>query len=168
MTSSTPSGQRNDGAWLAGLWVGLSVVGCLLVYFVWGPHLPPGAQSSSASSQQFDIKVLAVIATPVVIGVLLYFGWALAFWRQRPGDVPDAQADEPRPGIGLAEGGDPLGDVGEEVARLELEVVIVDACQGPLLSCDLDGARRRQADSSRNGRPALGPRASRAVDGRLW
>jgi cytochrome c oxidase subunit II len=90
MTSSTPSGQRNDGAWLAGLWVGLSVVGCLLVYFVWGPHLPPGAQSSSASSQQFDIKVLAVIATPVVIGVLLYFGWALAFWRQRPGDDTDA------------------------------------------------------------------------------
>jgi cytochrome c oxidase subunit 2 len=90
MTSSTPSGQRNDGAWLAGLWVGLSVVGCLLVYFVWGPHLPPGAQSGSASSQQFDIKVLAVIATPVVIGVLLYFGWALAFWRQRLGDDTDA------------------------------------------------------------------------------
>jgi cytochrome c oxidase subunit II len=90
MTSSTPSGQRNDGAWLAGLWVGLSVVGCLLVYFAWGPHLPPGAQSNSASSQQFDIRVLAVIATPVVIGVLLYFGWALAFWRQRPGDDTDA------------------------------------------------------------------------------
>ncbi|HEX6451343.1 MAG TPA: cytochrome c oxidase subunit II [Trebonia sp.] len=89
-TSSTPSGRRNDGAWLAGLWIGLSVVGCLLVYFVWGPHLPPGAQSNSASSQQFDIRVLAVIATPVVIGVLLYFGWALAFWRQRPGDETDA------------------------------------------------------------------------------
>jgi cytochrome c oxidase subunit II len=90
MTASTPSGRRNDGAWLAGLWVGLSVVGCLLVYFVWGPHLPPGAQSNSAASQQFDIKVLAVIATPVIIGVLLYFGWALAFWRQRPGDDTDA------------------------------------------------------------------------------
>lgn len=90
MTSSTPSGQRNDGAWLAGLWIGLSIVGCLLVYFVWGPHLPPGAQSNSAASQQFDVKVLAVIATPVIIGVLLYFGWALAFWRQRPGDDTDA------------------------------------------------------------------------------
>ena len=90
MTSPIPSGQRNDGAWLAGLWVALSVAGCLLVYFVWGPHLPPGAQSDSAASQQFDIKVLAVIATPVIIGVLLYFGWALAFWRQRPGDETDA------------------------------------------------------------------------------
>jgi len=90
MTSSTPSGQRNDGAWLAGLWIGLSAVCCLLVYFVWGPHLPPGAQSNSAATQQFDIKVLAVIATPVIVGVLLYFGWALAFWRQRPGDDTDA------------------------------------------------------------------------------
>ena len=34
--------------------------------------------------------MLATIATPVVIGVLLYFGWALAFWRQKPGDETDA------------------------------------------------------------------------------
>jgi cytochrome c oxidase subunit 2 len=26
----------------------------------------------------------------VVIGILLYFGWALAFWRQKPGDETDA------------------------------------------------------------------------------
>ena len=31
-----------------------------------------------------------MIATPVVIGVLLYFGYALAFWRQKPGDETDA------------------------------------------------------------------------------
>ena len=30
------------------------------------------------------------MATPVVVGVLLYFGWALAFWRQKPGDETDA------------------------------------------------------------------------------
>ena len=52
--------------------------------------MPPGAQSSTAASQQTDITVLATIATPVVIGVLLYFGWALAFWRQKPGDETDA------------------------------------------------------------------------------
>jgi cytochrome c oxidase subunit II len=60
------------------------------VALVWGPHLPPGAQSSSAASQQTDITVLATIATPVVVGVLLYFGWALTFWRQKPGDETDA------------------------------------------------------------------------------
>jgi cytochrome c oxidase subunit II len=83
-------GGRRDGLWLAVLWVILSVVCCMLVYFVWGPHLPPGAQSSSAASQQFDIKVLGTIATPVIVGVLLYFGWALTFWRQKPGDETDA------------------------------------------------------------------------------
>ena len=97
MAASTPApaghgrrGERNDGAWLAGLWVALSVIGCLLVYLVWGPHMPPGTQSDSAASQQFDLRVLGTIATPVVIGVLLYFGWALAFWRQKPGDDTDA------------------------------------------------------------------------------
>jgi cytochrome c oxidase subunit 2 len=84
------TGGRRDGLWLLITWVVLSIVGCLLVALVWGPHMPPGAQSSSAQHQQFDITVLGVIATPVVIGVLLYFGWAIAFWRQKPGDETDA------------------------------------------------------------------------------
>jgi cytochrome c oxidase subunit II len=83
-------GHRRDGLWLLVTWIVLSIIGCLLVAYVWGPHLPPGAMSTSASSQQFDTRVLAVMATPVVIGVLLYFGWALAFWRQKPGDETDA------------------------------------------------------------------------------
>jgi cytochrome c oxidase subunit 2 len=95
-TSSTASapgtepGRRNDALWLLVLWVVLSIIGCLLVALVLGPHIPPGAQSNSAGSQQEDITVLAVLATPVVVGVLLYFGWALAFWRQKPGDETDA------------------------------------------------------------------------------
>jgi cytochrome c oxidase subunit 2 len=84
------SGERRDGLWLAVTWVILSAVCCVIVYFVWGPHLPPGAQSSSAASQQFDVKVLGTIATPVIVGVLLYFGWAMIFWRQKPGDETDA------------------------------------------------------------------------------
>ena len=84
------TGSRRDGLWLPVTWVVLSIIGCLLVGLVWGPHMPPGAQSSSAQHQQFDITVLGVIATPVVIGVLLYFGWAMAFWRQKPGDDTDA------------------------------------------------------------------------------
>jgi cytochrome c oxidase subunit 2 len=52
--------------------------------------MPPGAQSSSAAHQQIDFTVLGTVATPVVVGVLLYFGWALTFWRQKPGDETDA------------------------------------------------------------------------------
>jgi cytochrome c oxidase subunit 2 len=81
---------RRDGLWLLVIWIVLSIIGCLLVALVWGPHMPPGAMSDTAASQQTDITVLAVIATPVIIGVLLYFGWAIAFWRQKPGDETDA------------------------------------------------------------------------------
>jgi len=83
-------GGRRDRFWLPVAWIVLSVIGSLLVLLVWGPHMPPGDQSTSAASQQFDFTILATIATPVVIGVLLYLGWALAFWRQKPGDETDA------------------------------------------------------------------------------
>jgi cytochrome c oxidase subunit II len=88
--AGTQAGGRRDGFWLLVLWIVLSIIGCLLVALVLGPHLPPGRQSSSAASQQTDITVLGTIATPVVIGVLLYIGWALAFWRQKSGDETDA------------------------------------------------------------------------------
>jgi len=81
---------RRDRVWLPVAWVVLSIIGCLLVALVLGPHLPPGAQSTSAASQQYDYRVLATIATPVVVGVLLYLVWAMIFWRQRPGDETDA------------------------------------------------------------------------------
>jgi cytochrome c oxidase subunit 2 len=83
-------GSRRDALWLLVLWIVLSIIGCLLVALVLGPHLPPGRASEQAASQQTDYVVLATMATPVVIGVLLYFGWALAFWRQQPGDETDA------------------------------------------------------------------------------
>jgi len=56
---------------------------------VWGPHLPPGAMSSSAANQQFDIKVMSVMAAPVMLFVLIYFGYALIVWRHREGDDED-------------------------------------------------------------------------------
>ncbi|HEX4289266.1 MAG TPA: hypothetical protein VH021_10145, partial [Trebonia sp.] len=96
MASDTPTaagtraGGRGDAFWLLVLWIALSVIGCLLVALVLGPHLPPGRQSSSAASQQTDYTVLSTIATPVVLGVLLYTAWAMIFWRQKPGDETDA------------------------------------------------------------------------------
>jgi len=84
------AGRRTDAAWLLTLWIVLSIIGCLLVALVWGPHMPPGRASNTAASEATDLTVLGTIAAPVVIGVLLYFGWALAFWRQQPGDETDA------------------------------------------------------------------------------
>ena len=48
--------------------------------------------SSSASGQQFAIRVMAVMAAPVMLFVLVYFGYALIVWRQRAGDEEDGPA----------------------------------------------------------------------------
>ncbi len=84
-----PAAEPRHGLRLVILWVVASAICCPIVYFVWGPHLPPGAMSSSASGQQFDLTVLGTIATPVILGVLIYFGYALTFWRAKPGDETD-------------------------------------------------------------------------------
>jgi len=88
--SPAVAGKQSDARVLLILWIALSIVADLLVGLVLGPHLPPGRASDQAASQQTDFTVLALLATPVVVGVLLYFGWALTFWRKKPGDETDA------------------------------------------------------------------------------
>jgi cytochrome c oxidase subunit II len=82
-------GEPRHGLRLLILWVVASAICCPLVYIVAGPHMPPGDMSSAAANQQFDFNVLATIATPVVLGVLIYFGYALTFWRAKEGDETD-------------------------------------------------------------------------------
>ena len=45
--------------------------------------------STSAASQQFDIKVMSVLAAPVMIFVLVFVGYAMIVWRHREGDEED-------------------------------------------------------------------------------
>jgi cytochrome c oxidase subunit II len=87
-----PSGEPNHGIRIFIPWLVLSVAADLVIWFVWGPHLPPGTMSSSASSQQFDIRVMAVMAAPVMLFVLIYFGYALIVWHHREGDDEDGPA----------------------------------------------------------------------------
>ncbi len=70
-------------------WLVACAICCPLVYAVWGPHMPPGRMSSSAANQQLDTRLLGTLATPVVLGVLIYFGYALTFWRAKDGDETD-------------------------------------------------------------------------------
>jgi cytochrome c oxidase subunit II len=81
--------EPRHGLRLLLIWFPLSVAAILIIWFVWYPHMPPGRMSDAASGQQFDIAVLAVTATPVVIGVLLYIIYAAVVWRARPGDEGD-------------------------------------------------------------------------------
>jgi cytochrome c oxidase subunit 2 len=73
-------------------WLVVSVVADWLIWAVWGQHLPPGDMASAASNQQFAIKIMAVMAAPVMALVLIYFGYALIVWRQRDGDETDGPA----------------------------------------------------------------------------
>ena len=83
------SREPRHGLRLLLMWIPLSVAAILAIWFAWYPHLPPGDFSDQAHGQQFDIAVLAVTAAPVVIGVLLYFIYAIVVWRARPGDDSD-------------------------------------------------------------------------------
>jgi len=93
MTAENPAAENTaeprHGLRLLVMWVVASAICCPLVYLVWGPHMPPGAMSTSAANQQFDNAVLGTIATPVILGVLIYFGYALTFWRAKDGDETD-------------------------------------------------------------------------------
>jgi cytochrome c oxidase subunit II len=81
--------EPNHGIRIFIPWLILAVLADVLIWVVWGPHLPPGDMSSSASNQQFDIKVMAVMAAPVMLFVLVYFGYALIVWHHRDGDDED-------------------------------------------------------------------------------
>ena len=86
------AGEPRHGLRIFVVWLVASAVVDPLIWFVWGPHLPPGNMSSSAASQQLDFKVLGVIAAPVMLLIYVYFGYALTFWRQRKGDDEDGPA----------------------------------------------------------------------------
>ena len=71
------------------IWLPLAIIADVLIWTVWRPHLPPGDMSTSASHQQFDIAVMAVLCAPVLLFVWAYAAYALVTWRHREGDDED-------------------------------------------------------------------------------
>src|SRR5437879_170469 len=71
---------------VAVIWLVLSVIGVLAVLLGLEPHMPPGADTAQAHEQRIANTVIAAILTPITIGVLVYFAFALITFRQR-GDV---------------------------------------------------------------------------------
>jgi cytochrome c oxidase subunit 2 len=85
--AAQPSGAGpNHGLRIFLLWLPAALAADLVIWFVWGPHLPPGGMSSSAASQQFDLRVLAVLAAPVFLAVLICAGYSMITWRVRGDD----------------------------------------------------------------------------------
>jgi cytochrome c oxidase subunit II len=78
-------GDRHHVGRLVLIWFVLSVVVDVLFIFLAGPHLPPGAMTANARSQQVDFIVITATALPVVLAVWIYFAYALIVWRQPKG-----------------------------------------------------------------------------------
>ena len=94
--------EPRHGVRIAAIWLVLALAADLVIWFIWFPHLPPGAMSSSAEHQQFDIAVLAITGAPVLIAVWVYFAYALIVWRRRPGDSEDGPVITSHTGIQAA------------------------------------------------------------------
>lgn len=93
VTEDAPkAGGPNHGLRIFLIWLPIAVVGDILLYFVYGPHMPPGRMSTSAASQQFDIKVMSVLAAPVMAFVLVFMTYSVIVWRHREGDDEDGPA----------------------------------------------------------------------------
>jgi cytochrome c oxidase subunit II len=92
---AAPPAERtgpNHGLRIFLIWLPVAVAADLLLYFVYGPHMPPGTMSNSAASQQFDIKVMSVLAAPVMAFVLVFMAYSFIVWRRREGDDTDGPA----------------------------------------------------------------------------
>jgi cytochrome c oxidase subunit 2 len=67
------------------IWLVLMAAGEPIVYFVLGPHIPPGTMTSSAAGAQFDFCVLFMVALPVLLAIWIYLLYAVWAWRASRG-----------------------------------------------------------------------------------
>jgi cytochrome c oxidase subunit II len=94
------------------VWLVLSLILTPIVYFVWGPNMPPGDLANNAADQQLDNAVLATVATPVVLFVWVFIAYSLIFFRRK------SESDD--------EDGPPIkGHVGLQAGWVGLTTVIV-------------------------------------------
>ena len=73
----------------AAIWALLAVVADLVMGFAVAPHMPPGRFSNTASDQTDINNVLALILTPIGVGVLTFLVYAVVSFRQPPGPLQD-------------------------------------------------------------------------------
>lgn len=86
--SRTEASTKGHLSKILTLWTVTSLIGMALVWFVLGPHLPPGTMTDQAAGQQFDIKFVSTLAVPVFFFVWIFFGYSIMKWRVRPGEDP--------------------------------------------------------------------------------
>jgi cytochrome c oxidase subunit 2 len=78
--------DRSHALRLLVAWAVLSVIGIAIVMQI---HLPPGDQSRQAADQSSLLSLMAVLSTPVFIGVVLFILYAAFAFRRRSAAVED-------------------------------------------------------------------------------
>lgn len=56
-----------------------------LIWFVIGPHIPPGSMTSAAHGDRYDAIVATMVANGGIAGVVIYFVYAFVVWRKPKG-----------------------------------------------------------------------------------
>lgn len=84
--------EPNHARRIAAVWLIVTLIAMPLVIFVLGPALPPGNGSEQATGHVTDNTVLMAVMTPVLLLLIVYFIYALIFFRQKPGETLEGPA----------------------------------------------------------------------------
>jgi cytochrome c oxidase subunit II len=83
------------------IWAVLAVAADLILWFVAGPHVPPGTMTATAGGQQFDFNILMLMGVPVILLVWVYAGYCLWNWRAGRGGPEPVAGPYSRGHLGL-------------------------------------------------------------------
>ncbi len=70
----------------------LSAIATPIVVAVIAPTLPPGEASSASAGQLYDNTVLFGVVTPIAATLVVYFAYAMIFFRNRDGGLEEGEA----------------------------------------------------------------------------
>jgi cytochrome c oxidase subunit 2 len=87
--ASTQAAEPNHARRMLTLWLVASVIGEILLFVLLYPHMPPGNATQEAHNQVVTNTVISAIMIPIIMMVWVYFGYAVAVFRRRPGDTSD-------------------------------------------------------------------------------
>jgi cytochrome c oxidase subunit 2 len=91
--------ERRHAQRIALIWAIAVVIAEPLVIFALGPAMPPGHASQQSSDQHSLNVLLLALATPIMLFVWVYFGYAIAVFRNRGETVVDGPPIEGNPRI---------------------------------------------------------------------
>ena len=82
-------GEPRHGVRIAVIWAVATAIVVPLVIWVVGPHIPPDHASVQSSDQHTINVVLTSLATPVLLFIWVYFGYAIAVFRRAGEEIVD-------------------------------------------------------------------------------